>query len=163
AEVESPTPTPTATVAAGESAPSAWKFGLDRFVLRDGRVRFRDLKLEGSEPVELGVDEIAVKEIALSPGVDGEPAHGNVKLALDEGTVDVSAQLKLVEQGFAVTTEVKAERLPLRRARVYIPKVGWHELKGALDLKLTYELETATKNAIHGKLGLHDVEIGIPD
>jgi hypothetical protein len=161
AGVEGVTPTPT--VAATTAAPSAWKFGLDRFVLRDGRLRFRDLKLEGSEPVEVGVDQIMVQEIALSPGVYGEPARMHVKLGLDEGVIDLAAQLQLLDKGMAVSCDVNAEHLPLRRARLYVPKVGWRELKGELDLALFYELQTDTKNQLRGTLGLRDVAIAIPE
>jgi hypothetical protein len=154
--------TPTPTVATGEATPSPWKLGLDRFVLRDGRLRFRDLKLKGSEPVEVGIDEVTVQEIALGPGVYGEPAHLHVKLGVDTGAIDVAAQLRLLDKGFAVTCDLNAQRLPLRRARLYIPKVGWSDLKGELDLALVYELETDVKNALHGTLALRDVAVAVP-
>ena len=154
--------TPTPAAAAAAAPPSPWKFGLDRFVLRDGRLRFRDLALQGSEPVEVGIDQVMVQEIALSPGVYGEPARLHVKLGVDTGEIDVAAQLRLLEPGFAVTCEVKAQRLPLRRARLYVPKVGWSDLKGELDLALTYELQTDIKNQLRGTLGLRDVAVAVP-
>ncbi len=157
-----PGDTPTPTAAAGAAAPSPWKLGLDRFVLRDGRLRFRDLALQGSEPVEVGIDQVTVQEIALSPGVYGEPARLHVKLGVDAGEIDVAAQLRLLEPGIAVTCDVTAQRLPLRRARLYVPKVGWSDLKGELDLALTYELQTDTKNQVRGTLGLRDVAVAVP-
>jgi hypothetical protein len=152
-----------ATPTAVADPAAAWKFGLDRFVLRDGRLRFRDLKLEGGEPVEIGIDEIAVREIALSPGVYGEPAQLKVKLGIEGGVIDVAAQLRMLEEGVAVTCDVNAQRLPMRHARLYVPKVGWSELKGELDLALTYALETGAKNEIRGTLGLRDVAVAVPN
>src|SRR5262249_27824673 len=70
--------------------------------------------------------------------------------------------LQLLEKGMAVTCELKADRLPLRRARLYVPKVGWSDLQGELDLALTYELQTETKNQLHGSLALRDVSVAVP-
>ena len=159
ASPEAPTATPTGAAAAPASP---WKLGLDRFVLRDGRLRFRDLKLQGSEPVEVAIEEIMVKEVALSPGLYGEPAHLQVKLGLDEGVINVDARLQLLEKGMAVTCDLNADNLPLRRARLYVPKVGWSDLKGELDLALTYELQTDTKNQLHGTFALHNVAVAVP-
>jgi len=153
--------TPPGTPATDEGA-TPWGFGLDRFVLRDGRLRFRDLALEGSEPVEVGIDEIAVNEIALSPSVYGQPARVHVKLGVDTGEIDVDARVQINGAAVAVTTDVHADRLPLRRARLYVPTVGWSALKGELDLALTYELETEKTNRISGTFGLRDVGVSVP-
>lgn len=162
---EPPPPTPTASGdGTGEAAAgSGWNVGLDRFILGDGRIRFRDLALEGSEPVELGIDRIAVEEIGLSPAVYGKPGHIKLKLGIDEGIVDVDARLTLDGGKVKVTTEVTANRLPLRRARLYVPTVGWSDLRGELDLGLTYELEEAKTNALHGTLALREVSVAVPD
>ncbi len=151
---------PTAATPAGESSP--WSFGLDTFILTDGRIRFRDLALEGAEPVELGIDRISVNQIALTPSVYGKPATINLKLGVDEGTIDVKADLTLDGSKVSVTTDVTAEKLPLRRARLYVPKVGWSDLEGELDLALTYELVPEQTNALHGTIGLHDVSVAVP-
>jgi hypothetical protein len=154
-------PTPEAAPAAEAEAGSAWKFGLDKFVLTDGRVRFRDLMLHGSEPVELGIDRVSVEAIALTPEVYGQPARINLKLGLDEGIIDVVSTLRLVDGDVITTTEVDANRLPLRRARLYVPKVGWRELNGELDLDLTYELVPREKNLLHGTLALREVSVNV--
>ena len=154
-------PTPVATPAV-EDEGGGWAFALDKFDLTDGRIRFRDLALEDSEPVELGIDRIAVNEIALTPAVYGKPAAIAVKLGVDEGVVDVVANLTLNGSEVHVTTEVDAHRLPLRRARLYVPNVGWSDLRGELDLDLTYELEEAKTNALSGTLGLRDVSVAVP-
>jgi hypothetical protein len=155
--------TPTPTAAGGAAPPSPWKLGLDRFVLRDGRLRFRDFALAGSEPVEVGIDEVSVQEIALNPGVYGEPARVNLKLGVDAGAIDVAARFELIDAGVAVTCDVTAQRLPLRRARLYVPKVGWSDLKGELDLALTYTLQSNATNEVHGTIGLREVAIAVPN
>src|SRR5207253_1629645 len=102
------------------------------------------------------------QEIALSPGLYGEPAHAHVKVGVDNGTVELTSTLRLLDKGFAASVEVNAQELPLRRARLYVPKVGWSDLQGTLDLALTYEIETDTKNALHGTIGLRDVAVAVP-
>lgn len=154
------TPEPSPTAAAAPGTP--WAFGLDSFVLSDGRVRFRDLALEGSEPVELGIDRISVDEIALTPAVYGKPGTIALKLGVDEGTIDVTAHVTLDGEKVAVTTDVTANRLPLRRARLYVPTVGWSDLHGELDLGLTYELAPPQTNVLRGTLGLREVSVSVP-
>lgn len=155
------TPTPSTPPAAGEGG--GWKFGLDKFVLSDGRIRFRDMTLEGSEPVEVGIDRVSVNEIALTPAVYGKPGRIALQLGVDEGTIDVTADLALNGSVVNVTTNVAAERLPLRRARLYVPKVGWSELHGELDLDLSYELEAKATNALSGTIALRDVSVSVPN
>lgn len=161
------TATATTTASSDEAATAAgsWNVAVDRFVLRNGRLRFRDLKAAGSEPVEVGIDQVTVDEIALSPGVYGEPAQAHVRLGVEGGAIDLNAQYRMLGTGIAVRCDVNAERLPLRHARWYVPKVGWSDLKGEVDLAMTYELQTETepKSAVHGTLALRDVAVTVPN
>ncbi|HSP99900.1 MAG TPA: DUF748 domain-containing protein, partial [Candidatus Dormibacteraeota bacterium] len=157
-----PSAVPSPTTAAPAAASSPWSFGLDKFILNDGRIRFRDLALAGSEPVELGIDRISVDEVALTPAVYGKPASIALKLGVDEGTIDVKANLTLDGSKVSVSTDVTARGLPLRRARLYVPKVGWSDLKGELDLALTYELVPEQTNELHGTIGLREVSVAVP-
>ncbi len=156
--------TPPAAATPAEAAAGApWKLGLDKFDLTNGRVRFRDFAVEGGEPVEIGIDRVSVEEIALTPEVYGEPARVRLKLGVDEGAIDVDARLQLIDGQVAVTTDVGAQRLPLRRARLYVPGVGWSALTGELDLALTYALEPERQNKLTGTLALRDVAVVVPD
>ena len=122
---------------------SSWRFGIDRIVLRDGGVRFRDLMFERERPVELALGSFEVEDIALTPGVYGEPARMRLKANVDEGQFALDAGFTPRDDGgFVVTSRVKARRLPLRRTRVYIPKVGWSALDGEVGGVFEYTLET---------------------
>jgi hypothetical protein len=44
---------------------------------------------------------------------------------------------------------------------LYVPKVGWRELNGELDLDLTYELVPREKNLLHGTLALREVSVNV--
>ncbi|MGD9762343.1 MAG: DUF748 domain-containing protein [Candidatus Binatia bacterium] len=152
-----------ATPSVEAPAGGGWKFGLDKFLLTNGRVRFRDLAVQGSEPVEVGIDRVSVEEIALTPEVYGEPARVQLTLGVDEGAIEVDARLRIVGGGVAMTTDVHAQRLPLRHARLYVPEVGWSSLIGELDLDLTYALEPDREHHIGGSLGLRNVAVKVPD
>ncbi|MBI1816737.1 MAG: DUF748 domain-containing protein [Deltaproteobacteria bacterium] len=164
-----PAPTPENTpesatpTAAPAAAASGWGFGLDRFVLRDGGVRFRDLKIKDSEPIDSSIDAVEVTGIAVSPGFYGEPAHLHLALALEQGSLTIDAHLTLSEAGVKFDTEVEAKNLPIQRARLYIPNVGWNALQGALDATLAYRFDTGTQNELRGAVTLRDVSVRVPN
>src|SRR5262249_34402412 len=144
-------------------AKSGWGFGVDRIVLSDGGVRFRDLTMTDVEPIELSLGSFEVKDIALHPGVYGEPAHVYLRAGVDEGRFVLDAQLKpRDERGFAVKAHLKARRLPLRRTRVYVPKVGWSDLKGEFGGVLDYTLETGGRNDVRGQVTIDGLTVDVP-
>jgi hypothetical protein len=158
ARTETPAPTPTPTTGEG----SGWGIGVDQFVLRDGGVRFNDLAVKGSEPLEVTLPTISVRDIALNPSVYGEPSRLHVELGVDEGRLQVDARLALREnRELGLEANVQAEGLPLRRARLYVPGVGWRELTGMLDTALTYHFDTKGPHEIRGSVTLKDVEVRV--
>src|SRR5262245_20825052 len=62
AEPKEPEPAEAAT-------PSRWRVGVDRIVLRDGRIVFRDLMSENDQPIALAIDAVDVTGLSLDPGV----------------------------------------------------------------------------------------------
>src|ERR1700687_3960114 len=147
---------------AAPAAPSRWQFGGDRILLTRGKIRFQDFMMSESEPVELSLDAIEVTDIQMKPGVYGEPARMHVELKVDEAVVGIDARLQLRDHGMALETDLKASRAPLRRARVYIPGVGWRDLHGELDADLAYRLETDVRNELRGSVSLRDVTVEVP-
>src|SRR5262249_60931928 len=119
-------PAPEQPAAAGDkaSAKPGWGFGVDRIVLSDGGVRFRDLTIADVEPVELSLGSFEVKDIAFRPDVYGGPAHVLLRAGVDEGRFVIDATLLPRDDGgFALSSHLKARRLALRRTRRYIPHV----------------------------------------
>ncbi len=168
------TPTPPLSPAAQGTAPangtpappaetaSGWQFGIDRFVLLDGRLHFLDRMMKGSEPVDLGIDGIELEDIALGPGVYEDASRSRITMRVDEGTLTIGARARLTDTGMNLETEVQAQRLPLRRSRLYVPKVGWSDLKGEVDADLKYQLETGTRNELRGTVTVRDVLVRVP-
>lgn len=141
---------------------AGWGFGIDRFVLREGGLRFRDFMIEGHEPVELGLREIEVTDVALSPGLYGEPARIRLGIKVDEGRLRLDARLAIREKGLAADSDLRASALPLRRARVYIPNVGWSDVRGVLGMGVRHHFDSDGENAVRGTVTLDDVTVRVP-
>ncbi len=163
-----PAPSPAASPAPpGTPSPSdkksGWSYGVDRVVLSDGGLRFRDLMLSGVEPVELSLGSFEVEDIALSPAVYGEPAHVHLQARIDEGRFVLDAHLTPHDDGgFALASHLKARRLPLKRTRVYVPRVGWSDLEGAFGGALDYTLETGGRNEVRGQVTVDGLTVHVP-
>jgi uncharacterized protein involved in outer membrane biogenesis len=164
ASAAEPSPTPAATPAETAPAGSGWGIGLDHLIVRDGAVRFHDLKVENVEPIELNIPTIAVTAVYLIPGQYGEPSKASITVDVDKGSLQVEATLT---QRSATENQLeaylKARNLPVRRARLYIPKVGWSALQGGLDADITYNFDTGTQNAVRGSATVNDFAVRVAD
>jgi len=142
---------------------AGWGFGIDSLVLRAGHARFRDFAVEGAEPVEIALPTLAVRDVALRPGLYGGPAHAHLDVRVDRGRLRVNTRLRLREDGLAVASRLRARRLPLRRTRVYVPKVGWRQLAGELGASVVHRFATGGRHLLRGTVTLDDVEIRVPE
>ena len=159
--------------ASGESTPAptpaeappkpGWGFGVDRVVLRTGNLRFQDFMLVDSEPIEIRLPAIEVNDIAVRPGLYGQPAHASIEMKIDEGVLKIDSTATMREDGIAAETLIAAQRLPLRRSRVYIPKVGWSDLRGTVSVDVTHRIDTnGSRHDLRGTVGLQDVTVHVP-
>ena len=158
AEAPAPSPTPAQTGSGG----SGWGIGLDHLILRDGGVRFRDFRVKDSEPIELNIPTVEVTDVYLIPGQYGEPAKASITVAVDKGSLQL--EVTLVQRSATeneLEAYVKARSLPVRRARLYIPKVGWSALEGGLDADLTYNFDTGAQNAVRGSATVNDFAVRV--
>ncbi len=152
-----------ATAAPTAKERSGWRFGIDRVDLRDGGIRFRDLMFASVEPIDLALGSFEVEDISLSPSVYGEPARIHLQVRVDEGRFALDASLSPRDDGgFALGSHLKASRLPLRRTRVYVPKVGWSELQGEFGGALDYTLETGGRNEVSGQVTVDGLTVYTP-
>jgi hypothetical protein len=153
---------PTPAVAPTPVSGGQWGYGLDRLVIRDGGLRFRDLTLKDSEPIELNLEHVEVTDIALDQGVYGTPSKLHLAVAFDQGTLDLDARVTLRNDGMAVAANLNAWGLPLRQTRLYIPSVGWSAFDGSLDAALTYRAESGWQNEVTGTIALRDLSVRVP-
>ncbi|MFI5396273.1 MAG: DUF748 domain-containing protein [Candidatus Binatia bacterium] len=155
-------PTPAPTPAEAPAKPG-WAFGVDRIVLRAGGVHFQDFMMAESEPVEVGLPTIEVTDVAIHPGLYGQPARALIEMKIDEGVLKIDASATMRDDGIGVETQIKAERLPLRRSRVYIPKVGWSDLRGTLSMDIMHRIDTnGSRHDLRGSVGLQDLVVHVP-
>jgi hypothetical protein len=153
-----PSPTP-----AEVPAKSGWGFGVDRFVLRTGNVRFQDLMMAQSKPLEIRLPAIEVGDLGVRPGMYGQPAQAHIEMKLDEGVLKIDSSVMMRADGIAAETVIAGERLPLRRSRLYIPKVGWSDLGGTVSLDVTHHIDTnGSRHDIRGSIGIQDVLVRVP-
>src|SRR5262249_50619919 len=145
------------------AAQAGWQFGADRVVLRDGGLRFRDMTIKQSEPLDTGIDEIEVTNLAFSPTVYGGPSKAHVQIAYAGGSLSIDAGLEIAPTGMNVEVALDAERIPLQNSRLYIPRVGWSALQGEAAAKLSYRLKGTTQNELRGTISLQDVAVRVPD
>lgn len=160
--VSAPPPASSPTPAEPAPGQSGWGFGLDHFVLREGGLRFRDFKVKESEPIELKIPSVQVSDVTLKPGLYGEPTHLSVTVDVDQGSLQLEATLVLrsaTERQLEAYLKVRS--LPLCRARLYIPKVGWSAMEGGLDADITYNFDTATESAVRGTATVGDFSVRV--
>ena len=156
-----PATSPTAPAAAAEEG-APWNFGIDRFTLRGGKLRFRDLTLRDSEPVEVSIEQIGFNDVELTPGLYGKPGQAHIEMTVGGGSLTLDAKVSLLKKGVALGCNLKARDLPVREGRLYVPGVGWSGLQGKLDLDLTYDLQTEAKNQLSGTAALREFSVQVP-
>ncbi|TMA99973.1 MAG: DUF748 domain-containing protein [Deltaproteobacteria bacterium] len=148
--------------AAGATAKAGWGVGVDHLALREGHVRFRDFAVRGVEPVDIALPTIEVRDVALRPGMYGGPARAHLDVRVDEGRLRMNTHLRLLDHGLGVATSLRARRLPLRRTRLYVPKVGWRELAGEVGASVVHRFATRGRHEVRGTVTLDDVAVRVP-
>jgi hypothetical protein len=159
---EPPPAEATPTAAPSPATHGHWEYGVDRVVLRDGGLRFRDLAIMDSEPVEINLEHVEVTDIALNQNVYGGPSNLHLAMAFDQGSLDLDGRVTFGADRTAIEANLNAWGLPLRQARLYIPKVGWSALDGTLDAAVNYRSDTGRRNEVSGTVALRDVSVQVP-
>jgi len=164
-----PTPTPSEAAApapspgaSGTAPKRGWGFAIDRFVLRGGGMRFRDLAVPQSQPLEMAIPAVEVADVSLQPGAYDQPTQLALDVRSEGSRMRMTAKLRLLERGVSVEADLQANGLPLRRARLYVPGVGWSDLGGLADASLRYRLETEKMNEIRGSITVRDLKVMTP-
>src|SRR5262249_19501203 len=149
--------------AAKAPAKPGWGLGIDRIVLSDGGVRFRDLTVANVEPVELSLGSFEVKDIAFRPEVYGGPAHVYLRAGVDEGRFVLDATLLPRDDGgFGLTSHLKARRPPLPPTRGHRPKAGRSELHAAVGGARASTLEAGGRNEVRGQVTVDGLIVDVP-
>ncbi len=160
--VAAPSPTPEPSPGPKATTPSPWRIGIDRIALSGGGIAFQDFAVAGSEPVDLKIPNIEVHDIAFTPDVYGKASDSHISLALDQGSLELSNQLRIDGTNIDLDSTLRAHGLPVRRARLYVPSVGWSDLKGELDADVHLRFVSGTTNQVSGNVALRDLLVTVP-
>ena len=160
-----PAPVPATQPQPETTEGPGWGVLIRRVALRDGRIGFRDFAvgepaqhIEGTLPtVDAGNLALLITESGVGPG----------KVALDAGLEDgalhVDVTIEHLPAGPAYESHLTLTNLPIANARVYIPRVGWSDLGGRLDLDLVHRFESQGVHTLRGTVGLRDIAVRVRD
>jgi len=160
-----PAPVPATQPQPETTEGPGWGVLIRRVALRDGRIGFRDFAvgepaqhIEGTLPtVDAGNLALLITESGVGPG----------KVALDAGLEDgalhVDVTIEHLPAGPAYESHLTLTNLPIANARVYIPRVGWSDLGGRLDLDLVHRFESQGAHTVRGTVGLRDIAVRVRD
>ncbi len=162
-----PVPVPASEPPAAEpkDAPPGWGVLIRHVALRDGRVGFRDFAF-GDPPqhVEARVPALDAGNLALLITESGvEPGKITLEAGIEDGTLHLEAAIENLAGGPAYQSHLVLTNLPIAHGRLYIPRVGWSDLAGRLDLDVVHRFESQGAHTLHGTVALRDVAIRVQD
>jgi len=151
---------PVAPAVEEEAPGDAWQFHLDAVRLVGGRVRFRDLSVEGSDALPIAIDRVALDRVSLREGPLVEPATLLVEARVAGAPVrlEVAATSLLPRLAFEATLVVTG--MPLGGVALLGEATGLESLRGSVDATLHHAFETDARSTLRGSLTLHDVAVG---
>ncbi|HEY2388823.1 MAG TPA: DUF748 domain-containing protein [Candidatus Binatia bacterium] len=159
---------PAAVPTAAPSAPPAetgpgWGVLIQHVGLRDGRIGFRDFALgDPPQKIEGRLPTLDAGNLALLITEGGvEPGKIALDAAVEDGTLHVDVALERGPGGPVYQSHVVLGNLPITHGRRYIPRVGWSDLSGRLDLDVVHRFESQGAHTLHGTLGLRDLAVRV--
>ncbi len=157
-----PAPAPRAEPAP-PSEPSGWGVLIQRVMLRDGQVGFRDFAVtEAPQHLDVTLPTVDAANLSLLITETGlEPGKMTLDAGVRDGTVHLEATIENLAGGPAIETHVVLTNLPIDDARVYIPRVGWSALAGRLDTDLVHRFESNGAHTAHGRVALRDLAVHV--
>lgn len=142
-----------------------WGVLIRRVALRGGRIGLRDFAVgDPPQDIEATLPTLDAGNLALlisDHGVD--PGKVTLDAGLEDGTLHLEATLEDHPAGPAYESHLVLQNLPIADARLYIPKVGWSDLAGRLDVDLVHRFESAGAHTVRGTAALRDVAVRVPD
>ncbi|HLY39497.1 MAG TPA: DUF748 domain-containing protein, partial [Candidatus Binatia bacterium] len=159
-----PRPTPAAEPAPAPAATGKpWNVVVDRAALTHGRFRLRDDVAEPPEKRELGLDALTLSDLSLQYGEGARPAHGTIVAKFGDGLVRLKTRVARRPEGFAPHARLEIVNVPLDRAQVHVPELGWRDFGARLDAMLHLHAEPTATPTVSGTLAVRDLHVQVPD
>src|SRR5262249_23941346 len=127
----------------------------------DGPVRLRDDVAEPPETRELALDDLTLSGFSLQYGKGARPAHGVIVAKFGDGLVRLRTRVLRRPEGFAAVARLELQNLPLDRAQVHLPELGWRNSGGRLDAVLDLHADAAP--TVSGTVAIRDLHVEVPD
>ena len=145
--------------------PSGWGVLIQRVMLRDGQLGFRDFAVgETPQHLDVTLPTVDAANLALLITASGlEPGKMTLDAGIRDGTAHVEATIENLAGGPAVETHVVLTNLPIDEVRLYIPRVGWSALAGRLDSDVVHRFESNGAHTARGRVGLRDLAVRVAD
>ncbi len=122
-----------------------------------------DRAAPGAEPITLSVPRALVTNFAVT-GAQGKESVGDParQWRATAGRSTWRARIRQEADQLGIDATLTASGLPLSRARVYLPDLGWRQVDGRLDAKLHYVHVTGETQTADGTLELGGFVIDVP-
>lgn len=151
-------PAPEPEAPSGGSVPVR----VNAIALGEGRIEFVDRAQPGAEPLTVELPALRIDNLVVTGEPDEHPTDVHVEVRAEGARIEVEGKLHLDDDRLDVDATLDLENLPLTRARVYLPDLGWTELAGALDAKLHYVHVSGEQQVADGSATLRDLRVGVP-
>ena len=158
----SPPPVVEVPLEAAKKASTLWRVVLDRALLTDGSLRFTDHVATPPEVRRLALPELAVTEVRLQPSPENRPGRVNLRAHLADGKIGLKTLVVPGDAGFDVRAYLRLVHVPLDRANVHVPSLGWSDLRGRVGAELSARLRPGAGPVVRGWLELHELAIAVP-
>lgn len=135
---------------------------VDAVELGAGRIEFVDEMTPGAEPILVTLPAVRIDNLVVSGDPGEDPADVHLEVSAEGASIEVEGRVVRRGDALDVDATVEASKLPLGRARVYLPDLGWNQLGGELDARLHYVHQTDTKQTLDGEVAMRDLRVVVP-
>jgi uncharacterized protein involved in outer membrane biogenesis len=159
-----PSPSPEAKPGSPEQKSSPWQVLVNRLLLQDGQIGFRDFAIaEKPQTFETTVQVLEARNLALVIGAfGGKPGEIHLNAEIGGGRFGFEAIYAMKQTGPAVDAHITLEGFPIDGTRAYLPNLGWSDLHGLLSANLHHLFELDGANRVSGTLALSNVAMTVP-
>ena len=163
--VPAPAPAPEPPPAPKPDDSPGWGVLIRHVALHDGRIGFRDFAVgEPPQRIEGVLPSLEAGNLALLITQGGvEPGTIALDAGIEDGALHLDVSIESRAAGPAYESHLVLTNLPIARGRVYIPRVGWSDLGGRLDLDLVHRFESQGAHTVRGTVALRDVAVRVKD
>jgi uncharacterized protein DUF748 len=162
-----PRPAPAGAAPRPRAAPASpekpWNVAVDHAELKEGRLALRDHVADPPEDAELVLDALALSGFTLEAGEDNQPGHGTIEAKFGDGTLRIETSVSTRPEGYALDAKIDANNVPLDRAQMHVPQLGWTGFAARFDTALTLHAEPAALPTASGTVALRDVRVDVGD